>query len=720
MLARGSEQLARFELRANSTMAKRKAPGSDSCTDKAFELVSLGRASYASKSAIASLLQHVDQHGVPETYDRFAQYKARKEVCRKRQGEYGPLVIDKPLTLGSGKLQTIPMQNAFAFLKHNCRESPHYAAIVQAALRRHPCTPAQPWRLILYQDGVDPSDMGAKHHSRKSAVMYWSFVELGMLALSQEEVWGTVVVSRYSEYTQLPGKGGSIFEAVLEHFFGGTHDIRRSGCSVTFPDGEHALLLAKASVLLADLPALKECIDCKGHSGALCCPLCVNAVQENTSAEVALHELTNSAVSIATTELSAFTKQTDKSIKKTVRKINSYHEQMVQGRITADEYDIRSSMLGWNHTVCNIILNDRFGLGLSKMIMYDWAHIYVHDGLGDVELGKLMKVLRKTPSTYEELGDYVSRFSRPKNAVELKHLFTKTAIKNNYKNESFTCTGSEFLTLTPILLRYLKNVVLPRGEYKEHVQSMISCLEVIVMLQAVKTNTVSPGELARAISKHLKQFKACYGASACRPKHHYALHLPDMLAHHGFLLATFTHERKHRLVTRYTRDRRNLRSFDSGTTEEITCHQVWELAQPFYKVCSSAQARGPILIALKELFPGVTRENLSILNNMLGNGGTISAGDVCSCLVDGRAQVGELMIAVGVRSPNGEHKAYIVMSLWQPDPSCSSDEWRRFKVSRENCVVLPLECLDTVFTYMMSADKSACVIFVPFELRRKR
>ena len=100
-------------------MAKRKAPGSDSCTDKAFELVSLGRASYASKSAIASLLQHVDQHGVPETYDRFAQYKARKEVCRKRQGEYGPLVIDKPLTLGSGKLQTIPMQNAFAFLKYN-------------------------------------------------------------------------------------------------------------------------------------------------------------------------------------------------------------------------------------------------------------------------------------------------------------------------------------------------------------------------------------------------------------------------------------------------------------------------------------------------------------------------------------------------------------------------------------------------------------------------
>ena len=704
-------------------MPKRKAPGSDPGNDKAFELVSLGRASYASKSAIASLLQHVEQHGVPETFDRFAQYKARKEVCRERQGEYGPLVIDKPLTLGSGELQTIPMQNAFAFLQHNCRHSPHYSAIVQDALRRHPCTPSRPWRLILYQDGVDPSDMGAKHHSRKSAVIYWSFVELGMLALSQEECWGTVVVSRYSEYTKLAGKGGSIFEAVLEHFFGGTHDIRRSGCSVTFPDGEHALLLAKPSVLLADLPALKECIDCKGHSGALCCPLCVNAVQENTSADVALHEMTNSAVSIATTELSAFTKHTDSSIRKTVKKVNSYHEQMVQGRITADEYDIKSSMLGWNHTPCNIILNKRFELNLSKMIMYDWAHIYVHDGLADVELGKLMKVMHKHKSltSYKELGDYVSKFSRPKNAVEIKHLFTATASKNNYKNGSFNCTGSEFLTLTPILLRYLKNVVLPRGEFEAHVESMIACLEVVVMLQAVKTGTVCHKELARKIREHLRQFKSCYGSSACRPKHHYALHLPDQLAHHGFLLATFTHERKHRLVTRYTRDRRNLRSFDAGTTEEITCHQVWELKQPFFKVCSSAQARGTILIALAELFPGVPRENFSILNHMLGNGGSINAGDVCSCLVDGRVQVGELMLAVGVRSPNGEHKAYIVMSLWQPDPtySTSSDEWRKFKVSRENCALLPLECLDTVFTYMMSADKATCVIFVPFELRRK-
>ena len=76
-------------------MAKRKAAS----LDRAFELVSLGRASYASKSAITSLLAHIDAEGMPGAYDRMAQYRARKEICRNRSGDYGPLVTDMQLNI---------------------------------------------------------------------------------------------------------------------------------------------------------------------------------------------------------------------------------------------------------------------------------------------------------------------------------------------------------------------------------------------------------------------------------------------------------------------------------------------------------------------------------------------------------------------------------------------------------------------------------------------
>ena len=121
---------------------------------------------------------------------------------------------------------------------------------------------------------------------------------------------------------------------------------------------------------------------------------------------------------------------------------------------------------------------------------------------------------------------------------------------------------------------------------------MLACLPVVLLLMAVRTGEVSAPELFEAVSLHLRLYQACYGDSCMRPKHHYALHLPDMLRRFGFLLATFTHERKHRLVMRYTRDRSNLKSWDLGAIEDITCHQVWELKQEFSLAMTTSQPRG--------------------------------------------------------------------------------------------------------------------------------
>ena len=157
--------------------------------------------------------------------------------------------------------------------------------------------------------------------------------------------------------------------------------------------------------------------------------------------------------------------------------------------------------------------------------------------------------------------------------------------------------------LAPILSRYLRNVVLPRNEHVPNAESMLADLDVLELIQAVKTSTVHHKNLKAAVVKHLQLYKACYGADAFRPKHNFALHLANMLHKHGLLLMTFTHERKHRLVMRYTRDRKNLRSWDAGAIEEITCHSLFELSQPFWGCCQSAKARGAILIPLRDMFP---------------------------------------------------------------------------------------------------------------------
>ena len=206
--------------------------------------------------------------------------------------------------------------------------------------------------------------------------------------------------------------------------------------------------------------------------------------------------------------------------------------------------------------------------------MFDWAHVYVNDGLADVELGQCMKALQgaRAQSTFDELGHYVARFTLPKSAPSLARLFTASANKNNLRKGGFTCSASEFLTLTPIALRYFERVAMHRPECSPEVASMVVVLKVVVLLASVKTCTVSAEALTEAIKTHLVLYKAAYGDAGIRPKHHFALHLGPMLARFPFLLSTVVNERRHRVVKRYTRDRRNLQSFDLSTIEDISYH----------------------------------------------------------------------------------------------------------------------------------------------------
>ena len=684
-------------------------------TTDAKALMSLGRASYASKSGIASLVSHIKAHGVPDTFDKTAQFRARKTVCRT-ETPYGKLVVELPVEFSTGPPGKLGFQNPLAFLHYHCGESKHYAQIVSDALRRSPCSPQSPWRMIIYQDGVDPSDGLAKNHSRKSVVFYWSFVEYGMHALAHEEVWGTICVMRASQVARLQGNVSQLFELILGLFFGPIHDIRLSGVSVRVCHGDRptqATIVASVGVMLADEPALKELLDCKGHAGTKPCCLCVDATLHKTQG-IPMHLLCDAAVSITNTSWDAFTKHSDESIRAVVRRINAHHDDLLAGRITKDHFNLCSQMLGWNWTPANIILNDRFNLQVASSVMFDWAHIYVHDGLADVELGQCMKAFhsRRLATTFKELGEYVGTFTFPKGSPNPGHLFNDSANANNARKGSFTCSGSEFLTLVPVLHRYFDRVVRGRDQLGANVASMVACLSVVILVMSIRTGSVSASALFEAIVLHLELYKACYGDSAMRPKHHYALHLPAMLEFFGFLLATFTEERKHRLVMRYTRDRKSLQSWDLGAIEEITCHQMWELSQPFFLAFSSARPRGRICWALQEAFPGVDDDAFTLVSDICCNGGRACHGDIVSCLMEGTMELGELLISVAVKDLG----MYSLVALWEFE-AAGPDAWVKAKVSDERVVKLETASIDTVFTLRMADDRRSAMVFLPPETR---
>ena len=132
-------------------------------------------------------------------------------------------------------------------------------------------------------------------------------------------------------------------------------------------------------------------------------------------------------------------------------------------------------------------------------------------------------------------------------------------MQKHIRNEIFNCTASELLTMSPMVKRYCEKVLLPREDPSPIIVSLVAVLVVVEMLQGIKCFATDPDDLARAIKRHLDLFVAAYGMDYIRPKHHYVLHLPSSLRKFGFILSTFTHERRHRMIRRYTQQRKVLR-----------------------------------------------------------------------------------------------------------------------------------------------------------------
>ena len=149
--------------------------------------------------------------------------------------------------------------------------------------------------------------------------------------------------------------------------------------------------------------------------------------------------------------------------------------------------------------------------------MYDWAHVYVCDGLLGDELGECMstfKTARARDTSYAEMGTYIGRWRFPSNRG-MATLLTEKKIRSHHNARAFSSTASELLTITPIVLRYFKEVVMHRGRFIAQCRSLIACLQVVLLLMACRLCVVRPEVLAEAITRHMNLFKEAYGDARC-------------------------------------------------------------------------------------------------------------------------------------------------------------------------------------------------------------
>ena len=670
-------------------------------------LCSLGRQSYASKRAIAALVNTFKREGLPEFASRTTQLRERKRKVNTMT-PYGTLVRPLELKLANGKTHDAALQHPLAMLYEVSLECPGFADLMRETIAHSPCDRGHPWRIVFYQDGINPSDGLSTNHSRKSNIFYWSFLEFGPHALSNENNWFPLAFSRYTFLVLAEGGITQLALKSLLHFFGadGCADIEIDGVSLQLHGtGCRLTIWGIIGVFLADEPGIKEVLACKGHAGTKPCVCCMNAVAARPPAGAeGLYKFSEYAVSTEEFNIKAFKLHTDESMRAMVQKLHD---------MSPNEAAEKEPVYGFSSNPYSLITDARMQLKVVSILMWDWPHCYVCDGLADVEFGLFMKDMHKnrTSTSYHELENYVSGWTIPKSLPQVKKLLGEVPARNNLRKGSFTASASEFLTLAPILLRYITAVCMGRGECMPQVLSMLAVLHVIEMLQAVKTGVHNWRELQKAIEKHLNLFKDAYGEDHCRPKHHYVLHLAKCLAIFRTLLGTLVQERKHRLVLRYGRDRDSLNSWELGCLEEITCHQIWEMSKNYRKtgIHESHEPSRAMMPLLREVFPQANAPNVRVASRCKARNGTIHVRDFAFFELD-TFRMGEVVMFVFV----GGHEL-CVLSKWSR--AGGGSDFARYEFVDGASMLVPLSALECPVTHRLSDDGKTTLAYVPFEYR---
>ena len=678
-----------------------------------------------SQSALKSILADVESNGIPESFSRASQHRARKDLCHT-DTMYGSLIVEREMELSKGPPLNVGFQNPLAFLHYHCEHSQNFARIVESALHANPSTPLELWGIILYQDGVDFGDGLCKNKSRHSVVFYWSFIEFGMEALCREEVWGTITIMRTWKAKCLPGGVAELTYRVLEQFHNDDADIRISGVAVRFEgNGAYPKIFAKVKLLVSDMPALCEMISAKGHSALKACPLCMNATHHKPPGGAApMHLFGEYCTPITCTELERFKLYTDATLRQSIANLHA-----LKGNVPESVLEEReTNVYGYTYTPWSIILSKRFDIDVASAVMYDWVHTYCADGLADQEFGVFMRIMNRSITkdrmthtcTYKALGDYLAGWKWPKARGNPMRMFDAAHASRFLATGDFASTASEFLSLAPLMNRFLKRVVtlqVAGTHLEEHVACMTAVLDVLDILQACKIKgAVCPNALQIAIKGHLVLYKRVYGESSMRVKHHYALHLAVIFRRWEFLIGTFTHERKHRAVKRYGRGRTNLSKYETSVLEEVTCHNMWELSDKFWHAFSTAKPTRKQQWWLRDIFAHEPAEAQFTLHTEVSKThGCINRGDVVVFVHDGKLAVGELQVNVGI-TVGAESRMVSIVAAWEHDQL--NADFIKCQVKNESAQI-PTTSLVAALTYHMSNDRSSCVVAIPFDLRHR-
>jgi hypothetical protein len=524
-----------------------------------------GRESFCTPTAKAKLLRQVRDEGIPDAFSKDTHR-------RKRHQEVAHCIQDVEFDSADGSTERIPMQRPDQVLQHAVRISPHFATLLQTAIEDAGATPLE---LVLYYDEVEPSDP-LKKGDRKILAIYWSFANFGADALSNDDCWFTLGVIRTTPLADSLLDGYcQIMCKTLDIFFRGDASFS-DGLTLEFPRACGAVitlfLVASFDVFVSDEKAIKQLSGVKGASGRKLCLFCVNIKGWR------FFKPDPGGFYLASNSLAPdeFKEHTDASLRDVYRKVLAARATMI------DASGGPSGAFKEYEREMGVSVNERYHPLLREefkpisSIVFDPQHVYLCGGVFDGECQAFFEHLEEDNSGlgFAAFDAYATEWVWPKGYANGK----SCAKKGRWNG-----TASEYLSVAPVLAKWVNDVVKQAGVCPAECDSMLELCKTVELLELGMQGYGDPDDLDTQILNHSTAQQVSYGSDLWKAKNHHAFHLPGFLRRFRRLFNCFTLERKHKVPKRFSVTRVNTTAYERGILEEVLDQHFWELKKPILK-----------------------------------------------------------------------------------------------------------------------------------------
>ena len=168
-------------------------PVAATMSDRASKLAKVGKLRrtlpHMSQSALAAMLKTAKNEPLSDITTR-AAVRLSRDVITNTRTPYGQVLQQVPLPKATGGVWMLDVASMWAVLYTVAKSSVNFAQLlVDTVSRIGPPRLDAPWRIAMYTDEVDPGDPVSRRHGRKVQACYWSILEFGAAALSNEDVW---------------------------------------------------------------------------------------------------------------------------------------------------------------------------------------------------------------------------------------------------------------------------------------------------------------------------------------------------------------------------------------------------------------------------------------------------------------------------------------------------------------------------------------------------